>query len=113
MARFVWMGVVLQLAMVMVGHFDETVLNLSGVLGTAIPFALGGWYGLTTQVGFGRASRSGLVIGVVGAVVGVLAAILLGDANWMLLTFAPLASALMGGLGALVGRVGSRAEADA
>jgi hypothetical protein len=113
LARFVWTGVVLQLVMVAVGHVNETVLALSGVLGTGIPFVLGVAYGLTTQAGFGQASRGGLSIGAVGAVAGVLVAILLGDANWMLLTFAPIASALMGGLGALVGRVGRRPAADA
>lgn len=113
MARFVWMGVVLQVVMVLVGHVNEFVLNLSGVLGTGIPFALGVAYGLTTDVGFGQASRAGLAIGAVGAVIGVLVAILLRDANWMLLTFAPIASALMGGLGALVGRVGRRVRDEA
>jgi hypothetical protein len=54
---------------------------------------------------------------VVGAVVGVLLAILLGDQGWILLTFAPLSSALTGLLGAIIGLVAAgrsrRSGADA
>lgn len=107
MARFVWMGIALQLAMVVAGHFSGTVLNLSGLLGTGIPFVLGVAYGLTGPRSWGEAAKGGFVIGIVGATLGVLAAILMGDQTWLLLTFAPLSSGLTGLLGALVGRVGA------
>jgi len=115
MKRFVWMGIVLQVVMVVCGHFSETVLNLSGVLGTAIPFVLGIWYGASVPRRFGESAGGGFVIGIVGAVVGVLVAILIGDQTWMLLTFAPLSSAITGLLGALIGTaVSGRAKtADA
>lgn len=103
MKRFVWMGIVLQLVMVVCGHFSETVLNLSGVLGTGIPFVLGLWYGASVPRSFGASAKGGFVIGIVGAVVGVLAAILMGDQTWMLMTFAPLSSGVTGLLGALIG----------
>jgi hypothetical protein len=103
MKRFVWMGIVLQVVMVVCGHFSERVLNLSAVLGTGIPFVLGLWYGASVPRGLGRSAGGGFVIGIVGAVVGVLAAILMGDQTWMLLTFAPLSSAITGLLGALIG----------
>ncbi len=103
MKRFVWMGIVLQLVMVVCGHFSETVLNLSGILGTGIPFVLGLWYGTAVPRGFGESSKGGFLIGIVGAIVGVLAAILMGDQTWMLLTFAPLSSGVTGLLGALIG----------
>lgn len=110
MAKYVWMGVALQLAMVAGGHFSGAILNLSGILGTAIPFALGVPYGATVSRSWKQASWGGFVVGVVGAVVGVVTAILLGDQTWMLLTFAPLASGVTGVLGAAVGRL-ARAEA--
>lgn len=103
MTRFVVMGIVLQLAMVVGGHFHDGILNLSGILGTAIPFVLGIWYGLTVPRGMGEASKGGLIIGIVGAFIGVVAAILMGDQTWMLLTFAPLSSGVTGLLGAVVG----------
>ena len=111
MSKFVWMGVVLQLAMVTAGHFHEAVLNLSGPLGVGIPFVLGLWYGATVPRAYGEASKGGFIIGIVGAFIGVVVAILMGDAIWMLLTFAPLSSGITGLLGAAIGTaVGSRAK---
>lgn len=102
MAKFVWMGVVLQLAMVVAGHYNETVLLLSGILGTGIPFVLGLWYGATVPRTLKGALKDGFIIGIVGAFVGVVAAILMGDQTWILLTFAPLSSGITGALGALI-----------
>jgi len=111
MARFVWMGVALQLAMVTGGHFVEAVLNLSAVLGVGIPFVLGVWYGATVPKAYGEASKGGFIIGIVGAVIGVLGAIFMGDQPWMLRTFAPLSSGATGLLGAAIGTaVGGRAK---
>jgi hypothetical protein len=110
MAKFVWAGVALQLAMVVVGHFSGAVLNLSGILGTAIPFALGIVYGATVPKSYKEAAWGGFALGIVGAFVGVVAAILMGDQTWMLLTFAPLSSGVTGVLGAAVGRL-ARAKA--
>jgi len=103
MGKFVWMGIVLQLAMVTAGHFVEAVLALSGPLGVGIPFLLGIWYGATVPRSYGEASKGGFVIGIVGAFIGVVAAILMGDAIWMLLTFAPLSSGVTGLMGAALG----------
>ena len=41
---FVITALVLQIAMVVTGHFNEGVRNLSGILGVAIPFLLSAWY---------------------------------------------------------------------
>lgn len=102
MIRFVWIGVVAQLAMVVAGHFNETVLNLSGILGTGIPFVLGAWYGLSVPRGMGEAAKGGFAIGIVGAFLGVLTAILMKDQTWMLMSFAPLSSGVTGLLGAVI-----------
>jgi hypothetical protein len=108
MLPFVIIGIVLQLAMVVAGHFLESVLNLSGILGTAIPFALGIWYGFTRQPSYGRCAWAGFVIGIVGAFVGVIAAILMKDQPWILLTFAPVSSGVTGALGGLLGTFAAR-----
>lgn len=97
------MGIVLQLAMVTGGHFLEALFNLSGVLGVGIPFALGLWYGSTVPKSYRGTSKGGFIIGIVGAFIGVVAAILMGDQTWILLTFAPLSSGVTGVLGALIG----------
>jgi len=103
MARFVWIGIALQLAMVGAGHFFGAILNLSGVLGTGIPFALGLWYGATVPKSYKESLRGGFALGFVGAFLGVAAAVLMGDQSWMLLTFAPLSSGVTGILGAVIG----------
>ena len=104
MLRFVVIGIVLQLLMVVAGHFHESVLNLSGILGTAIPFVLGIWYGVSRRPGYGRCAWGGFVIGIVGAFIGVVAAMLMKDQTWILLTFAPLSSGVTGTLGGLLGK---------
>lgn len=103
MAKFVWMGIALQLAMVTGGHFSTALLNLSAVLGTGIPFVLGLWYGATVPKAYGESAKGGFILGIVGALIGVLAAILMGDQTWMLLTFAPIASGVTGTMGAAIG----------
>lgn len=102
MTRFIWMGVVLQVAMVVAGHFSEAVLLLSGILGTGIPFVLGLWYGAVDPRSMKQAAKGGFLIGIVGALVGVLLAIGMGDQPWLLLTFAPLSSGIAGLLGAII-----------
>ena len=102
MTRFIWMGVVLQIAMVVAGHYNETILLLSGPLGVGIPFVLGLWYGATVPRDMKTAAKGGFMIGIVGAFIGVLVAIGLGDAPWFLLSFAPLSSAVTGLLGAII-----------
>lgn len=103
MKKFVWMGIALQLAMVTAGHFSAAVLNLSGILGTAIPFVLGIGYGVSAATRYAVGAKGGFVIGIVGAFVGVVAAILMGDQTWILLTFAPLSSGVTGALGGALG----------
>ena len=103
MLKFVAIGIVLQLAMVTAGHFSTAVLDLSAVLGTAIPFVLGLWYGAAVPKTYLESVKGGFVIGIIGAVIGVVAAILVGDQTWMLLTYAPVASAITGIMGAAIG----------
>ena len=105
MTRFIWMGIVLQMAMVIGGHYSEQVLLLSGILGTAIPLVLGVWFGATVPRNMKSASTGGFLIGIIGAFIGVVAAILMGDQPWLLLTFAPLSSGIAGLLGAIIGMV--------
>jgi hypothetical protein len=112
MARFIWTAVVLQLATVLIGHFVETVLNVGGVLGTLIPFAVALVYGTDPERTFGALARGGLAIGVVSSVAGVLVALLLGDTTWLPLTWAPGAAALSGWAGAVIGRVRAGTPAE-
>ncbi len=111
MARFVVIGIVLQTVMVVSGHYVEAVIDLSALLGVGIPFVLGIWFGATGPRRFKEAAVGGLVIGILGAALGVLVAILMGDQTWMLMTFAPLSSGVTGMIGGLIGvAMGGRAR---
>jgi hypothetical protein len=103
MAKFVLIGVVLQFAVVTAGHFSPPVLDLSAVLGTVIPFVVGIWYGAVVPTTYKASAWGGFVVGIVGAVVGIVAAILMGDQTWMPLTYAPIASGVTGIMGAALG----------
>ena len=100
--QLIIVAAVLQIAMVLSGHFSPAVLALSAVLGVGIPLAVGIWYGMRHATSTGDAFGSGFLIGIVGAAFGVLLAILLGDQPWLLLTFAPLSSGVAGLLGSAV-----------
>ena len=110
MKGYIIAGILLQVAMVVAGHYSANVLMLSGLLGVGIPFLLGLAYGSSRTLETKGAARDGFLIGVVGAFIGVVVAVLLGDQSWSLLTFAPLSSGLTGILGTIIGRLipGSR-----
>ena len=94
---------VLQILMVTAGHFSPTVLGFSGILGVGIPLLIGSVYGARAAESFKSAAVGGFVLGIIGAAIGILLAILLGDQTWILLTFGPISSGVTGLLGALGG----------
>ena len=100
MIRYIVVGLVLQCAMVITAHFVEAVLGLSGPLGVGIPLVLGAIYGRSRPQSLREAAAGGLAVGVVGSFVGVVLAILMDDQSWLLLTFAPISSAVAGAMDA-------------
>ena len=91
---FIVTTTVLQIAMVLGGHFSSSVLGLSAILGVGIPGVMGAVYGATRASSARAACGGGVLIGFVGAFIGILLAILMGDQPWLLLTFGPLSSAV-------------------
>jgi hypothetical protein len=103
MQKFVIIAAVLQIAMVVTGHYNEFVLmNLSAVLGIGIPLVVAFFYGRDAE-GAKDGAIGGVVIGFVGAFLGIGLAIAMGDQMLMLLTFGPLSSAVTGAIGGAVG----------
>ncbi len=101
MAKFVVISIVLQVAMVVTGHYVEAVINLSALLGVGIPLIVGGVFGATSASDYRNALSAGFTIGISGAFVGILLAVLMGDQEWLLLTFGPISSAITGLIGAV------------
>ena len=103
MMFFLALNTVLQTVMVVAGHNSEAVLNLSAILGVGIPFLIAIGYGALGSRSYKEAAKGAFIFSFVGAAIGVVLAILMGDQPWLLLTFAPLSSGVTGVLGAWVG----------
>ncbi len=117
MIGYLALNTVLQTVMVVTGHYYSAVYDLSAVLGVGIPFVVAIGYGALGSRSYKEAAKGAFVFSFVGAVIGVVVAILLGDQTLILLTFAPLSSGVTGVLGGWIGVVarprGSRADGPA
>ena len=102
--RYVIIALVLQLAMVLLGQVSELVLALSGWFGMGIPLVVGWLYAVRRGLSLRDASVGGLLIGAVGAAIGLCVAIPLTGGDWSLLPLGTLASSFAGLLGAFLGR---------
>ena len=103
MMVFLALNTVFQTAMVVSGHYYSAVYDLSAVLGVAIPFLIAIGYGALGSRSYKEVAKGAFVFSFVGAAIGVVVAILMGDQPWLLLTFAPLSSGVTGVLGAWIG----------
>ncbi len=105
MISYLALNTALQTVMVVTGHYYSAVYDLSAVLGVGIPFVIAIGYGALGGRSYKEAAKGAFVFSFVGAAIGVLVAILMGDQPWLLLTFAPLSSGVTGVLGAWIGVV--------
>ncbi len=93
----------LQLLMVLAGQVSDTILDLSGVFGMGIPLVVAWFYAVRRALTLKDASAGGMLIGAVGAAVGLVVAILLNGGSWSLLPLGTVASTFTGWLGAFLG----------
>ena len=101
--RYVIIALVLQLAMVLLGQVSGLILALSGWFGMGIPLVLGWLYSVRRGLSLKDASVGGLLIGAVGAAIGLGLAIPLTGGDWSLLPLGTVASSFTGWLGAFLG----------
>ena len=101
--RYVLIALLLQLAMVLLGQASNQVLGLSGVFWMGIPLVVGWLYAVRRPLSLKDASVGGLLIGAIGAALGLMVAIPLTGDSWSLLPLGTLASTFTGWLGAFVG----------
>lgn len=102
MMPYIVAGSVLQLALVLAGHFSGAILNQAALLGTVIAFVIGGWFGATAVRRLEHAAAGGLVASGVSAFIGIFVAALLGDKRWLVLIFGTLTAAVAGLIGAMI-----------
>jgi len=101
--RYILLALVLQLAMVLLGQVSSFVLAMSGLFGMGIPLVVGWLYAVRRALTLKDASVGGLLIGAVGAALGLVVAIPLAGDSWGLLPLGTVASSFTGWLGAFLG----------
>lgn len=115
LVRGIAAGTVLQLVMVLSGHWVVAIASLFAVLGMAIS-ALAGWIAGAQSGTGGAAARDGAIAGAVCALIGIVVSYLLGDVPAGVILFGTISSAVtgaIGGWGAWRLRGGARAAAPA
>lgn len=104
-------GTVLQVGMVVAGHYSPAVTRLFAVGGMGFSLVAGLVYGLTVRRGStGALAVGGLVAGAVCAFLGILVSRLLGDVPTSLLALGTLSSAVTGAIGGAIARVFRRRD---
>lgn len=101
--KYLLIALALQLVMVLAGQVSDAILGLSGLFGMGIPLVVGWFYAARRALSLKDASVAGMLIGAVGAAVGLLLAISLNGGSWSLLPLGTLASTFTGWLGAFLG----------
>jgi hypothetical protein len=106
LVRATLIGTVLQLAMVVAGHYDIRVANLFAALGMFLS-AVAGYLAGRWSAGLGKAGAavSGLVAGAACAFIGILESFYLGDVTASVITFGTAGSGVAGAIGGVLGRI--------
>jgi len=104
MGKWLAVGTVLQLLMVITGHYVTAVANLFGPLGMAISLAAGLFWARDAAGSYGGAAGGGAVLGGACALLGILVSLALGDVSATILALGTISSGVTGAVGGLVGR---------
>lgn len=98
-------GIVLQVAMVVVGHSNPTVKGLFAVGGMGFSLVAGVIYGIVAGGGtFGSLALGGALAGGICAFLGILVSHLLGDVPPTLLVLGTISSIVTGAIGGAVSK---------
>lgn len=96
-------GSVLQVAMVVAGHFAEGVRPLYPVIGVSISALAGALFGARGARGAGESAWGGALAGALCPVVGVLVSVALGQVGMVVLAIAMGSGVVTGAIGGLLG----------
>lgn len=105
-------GTVVQLAMVIGGHYVRPIQNLFAVGGMGISLLAGWLYGRSARPATrGEGARGGALAGGICALLGIAVSYAFGDVPAAILGFGTLSSAVTGAIGGLLVRPASRERA--
>lgn len=99
--KWLVVSTILQIVLVVAGHYSPAVLGMVPIVGTLIPLLVGLAYGMAAKISWGNAAWGGAVVGGVGALIGAAVSVMLGDSGMdavMIATVAGLGAGLVGGL---------------
>ena len=106
--RGIVVGTVLQLVMVVAGHWVAAIAALFAILGMAIS-AVAGWLAARwTGASGGAAAGNGAIAGGVCALIGIVVSYALGDVTAAVIAFGTLSSAVTGAIGGWAAWWGAR-----
>lgn len=102
MVKYTAIGTVLQIAMVVGGHYNEFIrMNVFALGGMAISMLFGALWAKSAATSKGGGFGGGALVGGLCAIIGIAVSVILGDTEAAVLAFGTLGSAVMGGLGGL------------
>ena len=99
------LGTLLQVAMVVIGHYTVAVASLFAPLGMAISLIAGFLYARWARVPRRDSVLGGAIVGGACALIGIIVSNALGDVPASLLFLGTLSSAFTGAIGGLIGEV--------
>jgi hypothetical protein len=106
LVRATLIGTVLQLALVVTGHYEKSIAPLFGLLGPLLSlvagFLAGRW---SAGLGRGGAAVSGLVAGAACALLGTLESFSLGDVPAWVIAIGTFGDGVTGAIGGFLGRI--------
>jgi uncharacterized ion transporter superfamily protein YfcC len=101
-------GTVLQLAMVLVGHWVPAVANLFAIIGILISLIAGLLYARAAKSAWSDSLLGGVIAGGVCALIGIAVSFALGDVTATILVIGTLSSAVGGLIGGAIGKLIAR-----
>lgn len=112
--RATLIGVVLQVAMVVAGHFSPAIAeNVFAIGGSLISLLVGFIYAAGAKQGIGGGALGGALAGGICAIIGIAVSVALGDTAPMVLAIGTAASTVAGAIGGLVGALFGRRSVGA
>ncbi|HEX8244841.1 MAG TPA: hypothetical protein VF541_15140 [Longimicrobium sp.] len=101
-------GTVLQLAMVLIGHWTPAVARLFGIGGVLISLVAGVVYARLARPAPGAGAVGGAIAGGACALIGIIVSFALGDVPALILAVGTASSAVTGAIGGAAGALLSR-----
>jgi uncharacterized ion transporter superfamily protein YfcC len=98
-------GTILQLAMVLAGHWVPAVANLFAIIGILISLVAGLLYARAAKSTWSDSTLGGVIAGGVCALLGIAVSFLLGDVTASILLLGTISSAAGGAIGGAIGKV--------